>query len=116
MGDGIGYPAENSAKSCCAPPRKQLTDLEKSIYLKLVALALAGKIVWTSECNGTYAGFNIWVCDCDITVSKCEGDNNWHQVASMCVRGEQVAGDLAAIAKEQYGAYTQKLLDEFMNA
>lgn len=101
---------------CSSPPRKQITDAEKAIYLKLVALAVAGKIVWTSDSNGTYAGFNIWVCDADIVVSKCDGDNNWHQIASMYVRGFQVAGDLAAIAKEQYGAYSQKLVDEFMNA
>lgn len=121
MNDGlIGYPtatvSNDSIAKCCVPNRKELTDTEKSIYLKLVALAIAGKIVWTSECNGEYSGYNVWVGDGNVTLNKRDQENTWHTVANFSVKGRQIAGDLGAIASEQYAATIAQITAEFLQS
>ena len=100
----------------CKPQPRDITDTEKASYLKLVALATAGKIVWTSECNGGYSGYDVWVGDGSVTLNKTGLGNTWHTVANFSVKGRQIAGDLSAIAVEQYATTIAQLTAEFLQA
>lgn len=114
MGDLIGYPTE-SAKCCAEPKPRELTDTEKAIYLKLVALANAGKIIWDARNVGVWGQYRVYVYDGTIQIALCGKDGSeLHNVAYFGIRGDQVAGDLAAIASEQYEAAKEQRAQEFL--
>lgn len=101
----------------CIPSRKDLTDTEKAIYLKLVELAKAGKIEWDTRDAGCFGKYRIEMYDTNVIVSVVDDAiKNIRHFASFDIRGTQIAGDLAAIASEQYDAFKAQLTAEFLQA
>ena len=93
----------------------RLTDEQKSIYLKLVELAKAGKIEWESENTGKFGSYSIFTSDGTVSVTLELTKDRWLRVANFETRGEQLAGDLAAIANEQWQAKQKKLVEDFLS-
>lgn len=110
-------PCPATATAIGLSPRlaQKLTDEQKSIYLKLVELAKAGKIEWDSENFGKLGERNVFVGDSGAVLVTIEiSKDRWLQIANFETRSEQLAGDLAAIAKEQWKAKQKKLIEEFL--
>lgn len=93
----------------------ELTDTEKAIYLKLVALANAGKIIWDARNVGVWGQYRVYVYEGTVQLAFCDKDGReLHNVAYFGICGDQVAGDLAEIASEQHDVLKEQRAQEFL--